>query len=375
MSCDCEACTKDKRDHSLLYTEVRTGLALIGVPLPAVPVQLGKGVYAKAYATDDGRVAKITGDLTERYAAMLAMRSPQRHLVRVDAVYKVDDRYTVTVVERLQPLSTLQRKQWGQTPEMDKVYAAIQADAKAVGITSLTDLHYQNVMVRPSTGDIVASDLGVSRSSEQPEPPPIPRPGIDDGDPGDVDVPRPAPPKPDPRAVAWDFAVRQAKAGDKYLVVKEFPERGEVWLELGPQAKTPAPLPGVDPWYARPAIREFRMAPPGRGGKEKRLAELDRWWRMDALPMQQIPRPKPEPAPDDPRRKDFLEAKVGEARKELERIYEREWARNLRYDVKPMIFRDLIPKDKPSVMLPEKPKPPPEPAHVHVVKTDPEAPG
>lgn len=185
---------------------------------------LGSGSYASAYATEDGRVVKITSDISERYAALLVMRTPHRNLVRVDHVFAYGSQ-TVIVVERLgrrtglwyashsgivkhAQLGPARREIWNEDrgfhvdwaptwqcslshglPPDERFLLFLEGTANgllAAGVLSCTDLHQGNVMTRESTGDLVLSDLGCTTSSSQPEPAELPQLGISDGDDGGV---------------------------------------------------------------------------------------------------------------------------------------------------------------------------------------------
>lgn len=295
-----------------LYDQARFGLLELGVQLPQEPQILGGGAYATAYATECGRVVKITGDREERLAALLARESPQPHLVHVEHVFSLGA-MTVIVVERLTRLpqnikahwwtpwelgaseetpKERAHRAWGQRfegpppPEIllvAQAHAAIARSIRAAGILYCNDAHAANVMVRPSTGEIVLSDLGLTRTSKKLEAPLLPRPGIEGGDDGDCHrdpvPPRPAPPElvraPDPRkvqwerdAVLWPLRHRDAQVGDVLRVRAVDRERGVVNLERLPQVKPANEPPRPDPFWgvergamSRAALEQMPMPP------------------------------------------------------------------------------------------------------------------
>lgn len=243
------------------YQQLRLALALQGVPLPAVRVPLGSGAYASVYATDDGRVVKVTEDLSERYAAELvrqqvAKGTPHPNVVRVDHVWAWKH-WTVTVNERLEPLTEQERLtvNGGCLPYnvVDVLTRAesypdgvarmpwvvgIAQGLRAAGITSWTDLHGWNIMKRRRADggwDFVISDLGRT-NSPRPDPVKLPMPGVECGDGGDVDdgeARRQAKAREDAEAAA-----RKAKADAIKLLAANPPEADCIvwpeWRGMGP---------------------------------------------------------------------------------------------------------------------------------------------
>jgi hypothetical protein len=285
------------------YDLVRLGLSQCGVTLPPEPRALGSGAYATAYATEDGRVVKITGDRKERFAAMLVRDNPQPFIVRVDHVFAYD-RQTVIVAERLTKIPEELRVRW-KTLQYDLTRIGqhgpqIQRNGKwspntgaesvrhtgrpmapedwdlleyqeniarsllDAGITNADDVHYDNVMIRPSTGQIVVSDLGHTASQTEIAALPIPQPGIECGDDGDVHI-TPPPPKPpvppvfrapDPAAVrwnrdevAWHPHREKCRPGQMFKIAQVDAERGVVRLEKVPE---------------RSSVADIRLGPPQR---------------------------------------------------------------------------------------------------------------
>jgi hypothetical protein len=179
------------------YDQAREGLATHGVVLPPYPQRryLGGGAHASVYEADGNLAVKITDDLSERYAALLVRDNPQPGLVRVDHVFAMPNEWrhnhvTVIVCELLAPLpdgfaaqwfaarpyhlgpaypSDLRRVEMEAWPvRVTQTARAIHRGLDAAGIFGCTDCHEHNLMMRPSTGEIVLADLGCSESPRSP---------------------------------------------------------------------------------------------------------------------------------------------------------------------------------------------------------------
>lgn len=265
------------------YERAARGLRARGIPMPHEPRKLGNGGYATVYETDDGRVCKITSDETERWAARLVQQKPQKHLVRVDEVFRMGHGpdsfgHTVMICERLLPYNPAEPgnpwpfwmhpvdERHGQdvfskaSPWMIEQLKGITASFEAAGITQAYDLHRNNVMQR-ADGTLVISDLGCTRSKGMPGVEDLPDYLVDQdgGDECDWRAPKPAPKAPelDYREVKWHQG-RDVRHGETFRVAHVDKIKGTVWLDRVPAAKEqPRPLqPG-----------EYRLPPPP-----------PRWW-------------------------------------------------------------------------------------------------
>lgn len=181
-----------ERDAVAPYSHVhilRKKLERLGLYLGA---SLGKGYFGEVYALWRGSksvgVVKVTRDFSEAAAAANLMRVKNPAIPKIQQVVQINlpniKPAWAIFREDLEPLPgafaaliykgdldveeqpfLLERaKDWLSTTDFRKLYAFIQNVRKLQlsGKFDSTDLHNNNIRVRPATGELVISDLGVS---------------------------------------------------------------------------------------------------------------------------------------------------------------------------------------------------------------------
>lgn len=152
--------------------------------------RIGTGSHAQVFATLDGRALKITNDNGDRMGSLLAMATPTRGIAHVMGVWDMPNGCAAILSERLTRLSHNDRELWdyhrpchggardGGGVLTDQQALAVKPRARwliesnqvieeslaLVGIDYWHDNHGGNLMLRPSTGELVICDLGYTES-------------------------------------------------------------------------------------------------------------------------------------------------------------------------------------------------------------------
>jgi serine/threonine protein kinase len=179
-----------------------------GIKIGENPEALGAGATGTAYHIGNNKVLKITKDRSEANACNRIKGKKLKNVYEIYDVFELDDLGVYVIhQELLAPLDPVVTKNWsksytaltravnrkwsleealdeleaeweggwGPTPEESAKPAVKEAFAQAYnGLKELEenriifrDFHYKNIMKRPSSGELVIIDLGVSRSPER----------------------------------------------------------------------------------------------------------------------------------------------------------------------------------------------------------------